>query len=142
MIRQLRISLPVQFLSNPAEGLQIPSQVGMGDPLVDRDHFLDETEGLSIFSSLFMDQDHIVGGNRDSQKVAQSLEQILGPRITSISSIQVTQSPLNKTESVQRDSHAHAVSNHLMSASLCSRTWRAWYQRPWRWWMPATLARV
>ena len=48
----------------------------MGDPLVDRDHFPHETEGLSIFSPLFMDQGHIVGGNRDSQKVAQSLEQI------------------------------------------------------------------
>ncbi len=73
-----------------------------------------ETEGLSIFSPLFMDQGHVVGGNSDSQKVAQCLEQILGPRVTSISSIQITQSPLNKTESVQRDSRAHAVSNHLI----------------------------
>src|SRR2546425_1849540 len=66
VIGQALISPPVQFFSNPAEGLEVSSQVGMADPLVDADHFLHKTEGLPIFPPLFMDQRHIMDRDRDS----------------------------------------------------------------------------
>ena len=64
------IPLSIQLLSNPAEGFEILSEVGVADPLVDGDDLLHEERGEYREALSRMDQGHIVDRDGHPERVA------------------------------------------------------------------------